>query len=150
MARRRWRRFWLLLVPATMSAGAILLGVAQGALAVSAAASGNAFKVSGDRLGGGGFTVVPGVYTEPGGTGRPVFVVTAREALAPEIWRWSRIPFQNRMVRLSSLASSVYGRSATMRVPSDPPRPPGRRSAAWPPLHAIAAQRPPAVEPSSP
>jgi hypothetical protein len=68
MARRRWRRFWLLLVPATMSAGAILLGVAQGALAVSAAASGNAFKVSGDRLEGSDFTVVPGVYTEPGGT----------------------------------------------------------------------------------
>ena len=51
-----------------MSAGAILLGVAQGTLAVSAAASGNAFKVSGDRLEGSDFTVVPGVYTEPGGT----------------------------------------------------------------------------------
>jgi Family of unknown function (DUF6230) len=80
MARRRWRRFWLLLVPATMSAGAVLLGVAEGALAASVAASGSAFKVSGDRLEGSDFTVVPGVYTEPDGSGHPVFVVTAGEA----------------------------------------------------------------------
>src|SRR3981081_1950633 len=34
--------------------------------------------------------------------------------VAPEIWRLSRIPFQNRMVSSSSLASSVYWRSSTM------------------------------------
>ncbi|GAA2460654.1 DUF6230 family protein [Streptomyces macrosporus] len=63
-----------------MAAGAVLAGMAQGALAASVAASGNAFKVSGDRLEGSGFTVVPGTYTEPGGSRHPVLVVTAREA----------------------------------------------------------------------
>lgn len=58
----------------------MLAGVAQGALAASVAASGNAFKVSGDRLEGSGFTVMPGTYTEPGGSRHQVLVVTAREA----------------------------------------------------------------------
>jgi hypothetical protein len=77
---RRWRRFWLLAVPAVAAAGAVLVGVAQGALAASVAASGNAFKVSGDRLEGDGFTVMPGLNTEPGGKQHVVMVVTARRA----------------------------------------------------------------------
>jgi hypothetical protein len=80
MARRRWRRFWLLLIPATMATGAVLLGVSRGALAASMAASGNAFKVSGDRLEGSDLSVLPGVYNEPDGSDHPVFTVTAREA----------------------------------------------------------------------
>lgn len=56
------------------------MGVAQGALAASVAASGNAFKVSGDRLEGDDFTVIPGLNTEPGGTRHVVLVVTARQA----------------------------------------------------------------------
>lgn len=80
LSGRKWRRFWLLVVPAAVSAGAVLVGVAQGALAASVAASGNAFKVSGDRLEGDGFTVMPSVSTKPGGQQHPVLVVTARHA----------------------------------------------------------------------
>lgn len=77
---RRWRRFWFLVIPALASVGAVLGGMAQGALAASVAASGSAFKVSGDRLEGDDFTVTPGMNTEPGGKQHAVLVVTAREA----------------------------------------------------------------------
>jgi hypothetical protein len=63
-----------------VASGAVLLGVAQGALAASVAASGSAFKVSGDRLEGEDFTLMPGVNTEPGGKQHAVLVVTARQA----------------------------------------------------------------------
>jgi hypothetical protein len=78
--RRRWCRFWLLLVPAGLATAAVVGLVAQGAVAASASASGRAFKVSGDRLSGRGFVALPGVNTEPTGAMHPVVVVTAREA----------------------------------------------------------------------
>lgn len=56
------------------------MGISQGALAASVAASGNAFKVSGDRLEGDGFTVMPSMSAEPGGRQHTVLVVTARHA----------------------------------------------------------------------
>ncbi|WP_143671179.1 MULTISPECIES: DUF6230 family protein [Streptomyces] len=80
-ARWRWGRFWALMVPAAAVAGGVVAGMASGALAASVAASGEAFKVSGDRLTGSGFMAVPGVNAEPAsGAKRPVVVVTAREA----------------------------------------------------------------------
>ncbi|MEV6593729.1 DUF6230 family protein [Streptomyces acidicola] len=79
-AGRRWGRFWLLMAPAATSVAALTAAVAQGAVAASVAASGESFKVSGDRMEGSGFTAVPGVNSEPGGGRHPVVTVTAREA----------------------------------------------------------------------
>ncbi len=68
------------MTPAAASVVAVTAAVAQGAVAASVAASGDAFKVSGDRLSGSGFMAVPGVGTDPDGSARPVVTVTAREA----------------------------------------------------------------------
>ncbi|WKX15956.1 DUF6230 family protein [Streptomyces sp. NL15-2K] len=74
-------RFWLLMGPASVAAGGVLAGTATGALAASVAASGEAFKVSADRLTGSGFTALPGMNVDPKtGARHPVVVVTAREA----------------------------------------------------------------------
>jgi hypothetical protein len=79
--RRPWLRFWLLMAPASLAAGGVLLAMGTGALAASVAASGEAFKVSGDRLSGSGFTALPGMNVDPEtGARRPVLVVTAQEA----------------------------------------------------------------------
>ncbi|MFF7725706.1 DUF6230 family protein [Streptomyces sp. NPDC008001] len=81
LRRHSRKRFWSLLAPAVVVAGGVLAAEASGAIAASVAASGEAFKVSGDRLSGSGFTAVPGVNTDPGsGARRPVVVVTARQA----------------------------------------------------------------------
>lgn len=79
--RRRWGRFWLLMAPASLAAGGVLAAIATGAVAASVAASGEAFKVSGDRLSGSDFTALPGMSVDPKtGAQHPVVVVTAREA----------------------------------------------------------------------
>ncbi|MFF4528464.1 DUF6230 family protein [Streptomyces sp. NPDC001407] len=79
--RHSRKRFWSLLAPAVLVAGAVLGAEASGAVAASVAASGEAFKASGDRLSGSGFTALPGVNTDPrSGTRRPVVVVTAQRA----------------------------------------------------------------------
>ncbi|GAA4679215.1 DUF6230 family protein [Phytohabitans rumicis] len=73
--RTRWRRFAALLVPATAVAGAIVFGMANGAIAASFAVSGQTFKVSADRLEGDGFTQYGGTVTEKKtGTSHPVAV----------------------------------------------------------------------------
>ncbi|MCA6096699.1 DUF6230 family protein [Streptomyces sp. SCA3-4] len=81
-ARRRWGRFWLLLTPAVLAAGALLAATASGALATSVAASGSAFKVSAERVVADGVRAVPAVYTEPGEAGarHPVLRATVRRA----------------------------------------------------------------------
>jgi Family of unknown function (DUF6230) len=69
------------MVPAAVTAGGVLGAVATGAVAASVAASGDAFKVSGDQLSGSGFTAVPGMSTDPKTKKRhPVLVVTAQQA----------------------------------------------------------------------
>ncbi|MGG7569481.1 DUF6230 family protein [Streptomyces sirii] len=80
-ARRRWGRFWLLLIPALLAAGAVLAATASGALATSVAASNAAFKVSAERVTASGVSAVPGIYTEPGGGARhPVIRATVQKA----------------------------------------------------------------------
>jgi len=53
--RTRWRRFAAIMVPAVVAAGAIVLGMANGAIAASFSVSGSQFKVSADQLDGKGF-----------------------------------------------------------------------------------------------
>jgi hypothetical protein len=80
------------MVPAAAAVTAVTAALANGALAASVAASGDAFKVSGDRLSGSGFMAVPGLNTEPGGSARPVLTVTAREAELDNLCVSVRIP----------------------------------------------------------
>lgn len=76
----RWRRFAAMLVPATAVAGAIVLGMANGAVAASFAVSGQTFKVAASELRGEGFVQFGGVATEVDGTEHPVEVTGIRNA----------------------------------------------------------------------
>ena len=64
--RTRWRRFALVLVPATVAAGAIVVAMANGAIAASFSVSGSQFKVSADKLEGTGFVQYGGFASEKG------------------------------------------------------------------------------------
>jgi hypothetical protein len=72
--RTRWRRFAAVLLPATAIAGAIVIGMANGAIAASFAVSGSTFKLSADRLEATGFAQYGGFASENGarGSGQPV------------------------------------------------------------------------------
>jgi hypothetical protein len=62
--RTRWKRFAAVMVPATVAAGAIVFGMANGAIAASFAVSGSQFKVSADKLEGTGFVQYAGIASE--------------------------------------------------------------------------------------
>ena len=64
--RTRWRRFAALMVPATAVAGAIVIGIANGAIAASFSVSGQTFKVSASKLVGTGFAQYGGMVHEKG------------------------------------------------------------------------------------
>jgi hypothetical protein len=64
--RTRWRRFAAVMVPATVAAGVIVFGMANGAIAASFAVSGSQFKVSADLLEGKGFVQYGGFASEKG------------------------------------------------------------------------------------
>ncbi|MEO3780999.1 DUF6230 family protein [Micromonospora sp. B11E3] len=63
-----------MMVPATAVAGAIVFGMANGAIAASFAVSGQTFKVEASRLEGDGFKQYGGVVVEKDGTTHPVAV----------------------------------------------------------------------------
>jgi hypothetical protein len=69
--RTRWRRFAIVLVPGMAAAFAVLIGMANGAIAASFAVSGQTFKVSASKLVGKGFVQYGGFAVEKGGTGAP-------------------------------------------------------------------------------
>jgi hypothetical protein len=64
--RVRWRRFAAVLLPAAVATGAIVFGMANGAIAAQFAVSGQQFKVSADLLTGDGFVQYGGVASEKG------------------------------------------------------------------------------------
>jgi hypothetical protein len=74
LGRTRWRRFAAVMIPAAAAAGAIVVGMANGAIAASFAVSGSTFKVSADRLDGTGFVQYGGLVQEKNGTQHPVAV----------------------------------------------------------------------------
>ncbi|MCM0673442.1 DUF6230 family protein [Micromonospora phytophila] len=76
----RWRRFAAMLLPASAVAGAIVLGMANGAIAASFAVSGQTFKVSASELQGEGFVQYGGIAQEVDGTQHPVAVTGIRSA----------------------------------------------------------------------
>jgi Family of unknown function (DUF6230) len=67
LGRTGWRRFAAVMVPAVVAAGAIVVGMANGAIAASFSVSGSTFKVSASRLEGTGFVQYGGFVSEKGG-----------------------------------------------------------------------------------
>ena len=78
--RTRWRRFAVALVPAVALAGAIVFGMANGAIAASFSVSGSTFKVSADKLEGDGFVQYGGIVTDKAGNVHPVAVSGIKSA----------------------------------------------------------------------
>jgi hypothetical protein len=80
LGRTRWRRFAVVLVPAVALAGAIVFGMANGAIAASFTVSGSTFKVSADQLVGNGFVQYGGTVTDKAGHVHPVAVSGIKSA----------------------------------------------------------------------
>ncbi len=72
--RTRWRRFAAVMVPSAVAVGAIVFGMANGAIAASFAVSGSSFKVSASSLDGTGFVQYGGLAQEKSGAIHPVAV----------------------------------------------------------------------------
>ena len=70
--RTSWRRFAVLMVPAAFVVGAIVVGMANGAIGASFAVSGQQFKVSADLLHGTGFRQFSAVDKDTNGKPYPV------------------------------------------------------------------------------
>jgi len=70
--RTRWRRFAAVIIPGAVAAGALMAGVAQGAVPVAMNVSGQSFKISADSLNGTGFTQYGSVAVTKGGSQIPV------------------------------------------------------------------------------
>jgi hypothetical protein len=90
--RTRWRRFAALMVPAVAVAGAVIFGMANGAIAASFAVSGQTFKVSADKLEGEGFVQYGGIAAEKNGTRHPVAVSAIREAKLHNLCQSVKVP----------------------------------------------------------
>jgi hypothetical protein len=90
--RTRWRRFAALLVPATAVVGAIVFGMANGAIAASFSVSGQTFKVSASRLEGDGFVQYGGLAKEKNGTAHPVAISGIASAELYDLCQSVKIP----------------------------------------------------------
>ncbi|MGK5675952.1 DUF6230 family protein [Micromonospora sp. URMC 106] len=90
--RTRWRRFAAMLVPATAVAGAIVFGMANGAIAASFAVSGQTFKVSASELRGDGFVQYGGIAEESDGRKHPVAVSGIRNAKLYDLCQSVKVP----------------------------------------------------------
>ncbi|MFD7610655.1 DUF6230 family protein [Streptomyces sp. NPDC059828] len=78
--RTRWKRFALVLVTSVAAAGAVGVGMAQGALAASFLISGRTFQVSADTLDVRGLSIYGMVDVTREGTAVPVTVTGFRHA----------------------------------------------------------------------
>lgn len=90
--RTRWRRFAAMMVPATALAGAIVFGMANGAIAASFDVSGQTFKVSASKLVGSGFKQYGGEVKTKDGTRVPVAVSEIADAKLYDLCQSVRVP----------------------------------------------------------
>jgi len=90
--RVRWRRFAALMVPAAAVAGAVIFGMANGAIAASFAVSGQTFKVSADKLEGDGFVQYGGLVRQKNGTTHPVAVSAIDDATLSNLCQSVKVP----------------------------------------------------------
>lgn len=92
LGRTRWRRFAAVLVPAVALAGAILFGMANGAIAASFSVSGSTFKVSAAVLTGNGFVQYGGVVVDKAGNRHPVAVSGIKSASLTDLCQSVVVP----------------------------------------------------------
>jgi len=85
LGRTRWRRFAILMVPATAAGVALMGGMASGAIGASFAISGKQFKVASSQLDGDGFVQYGGVDKDADGKEIPVIVSGIKSATLADI-----------------------------------------------------------------
>ncbi len=90
--RTNWRRFAVCAVVPGVVAGALIAGMANGALAASFAVSGQSFKISADRLDGTGFAQYGGTVEKADGTAIPVAVSGIANASLTNLCQSVKIP----------------------------------------------------------
>jgi len=90
--RTRWRRFAALMIPATALAGAIVFGMANGAIAASFSVSGQTFKVSASKLEGDGFKQYGGIAKEKDGTQHAVAISGIDSAKLYDLCQSVKVP----------------------------------------------------------
>jgi len=78
--RTRWKRFGIMMIPASLAVAGIVLGMANGAIAASFTVSGQSFKVSADKLDGTGFKQFGGLDKTNNGQSIPVTTATIDSA----------------------------------------------------------------------
>ncbi|MER7990412.1 DUF6230 family protein [Streptomyces noursei] len=72
--RTHWKRTAVMLVPGVACVGAVVIALAQGAMAASFAVSGKNFKVSADEITGRGIASFPSSLGSADGSGHPVLL----------------------------------------------------------------------------
>ncbi|MFF2806223.1 DUF6230 family protein [Streptomyces sp. NPDC058000] len=80
--RTHWKRTAVLLVPGVACVGAVLIALAQGAMAASFAVSGKNFKVSADEITGQGISSFPSSLGDADGTSHPVLLAGIKSGTA--------------------------------------------------------------------
>jgi Family of unknown function (DUF6230) len=87
-----WRRFAIAVAVPAATAGAIVFGMANGAIAAQFAVSGQTFKISADRLEGEGFSQYSSLVTDEGGKTHPVATAAISKAKLTNLCQSVRVP----------------------------------------------------------
>lgn len=90
--RTRWKRFGVMMVPATLAVGGIVFGLANGAIAASFTVSGQSFKISADQLRGTGFKQFGGLDRTNAGQSIPVATATIDSATLSNLCQSVLVP----------------------------------------------------------
>jgi len=90
--RTRWKRFGIMMVPASLAVVGIVLGMANGAIAASFTVSGQSFKVSADKLDGTGFKQFGGLDKTNNGQSIPVATATIDSATLSNLCQSVSVP----------------------------------------------------------
>ncbi|GGM64527.1 cholesterol esterase [Micromonospora sonchi] len=117
--RTRWRRFAALMVPATAVAGAIVFGMANGAIAASFAVSGQTFKVSATELRGEGFVQYGGLAEETDGKAHPVAVSGIRKAELDNLCQSVKVPGADIVLTIRAGGNGKPARASGLMIDMD-------------------------------
>jgi hypothetical protein len=90
--RTNWRRFAIAVAAPTVAAGALVIGMANGAFAASFAVSGQSFKISATKLDGTGFSQYGDVVKKKDGTQIPVAMSGISSATLTNLCQSVRTP----------------------------------------------------------
>ncbi|GAA3232502.1 DUF6230 family protein [Actinocorallia longicatena] len=101
-----WKRFAAVMVPSTLAVGALVFGTASGAIAATFAVSGNAFKVSADKIEADGFTQYGSAVQKGDGTLVPVTNAVINQAKITKMCQ--------------SVTQDFFGKKITLRLEAGP------------------------------